>query len=144
MTYPLRTRAPRLTAHIADIYVLQIDGVILNVDDITLHAATIARTRRLRALDRLCVWQRWILPGELIEQDLIALARALLHQRLHNETTTLLLLFVAAVSAHTEQPIRLRVQIQIVVARWAELERSRHAYSSLEVLVKVPSPLPQF
>ena len=75
----LRAAAPLLTTHVADIEILQILRIILDVDHILLRAGAVRCTITTRTLHRLQVRQCRILPGELIEQNLIAFARALLY-----------------------------------------------------------------
>ncbi len=73
--------------------------------------------------------QRRILPGELIQKDLVALARPLLDERLHDQATLLFLLLVAAVAAQTREAVGIRIQIEVVVTGWTELQSS-HAIVS--------------
>lgn len=73
--------------------------------------------------------QRRILPGELIQKDLVALTRPLLDERLHDETTLLFLLLVPAVAAQTCEAVGIRIQIEVVVTGWTELQSS-HAIVS--------------
>lgn len=79
-----------LAADITDIHVLQILRVIFDIDHVLLRATTIRLTVFARTLHSLQVRESGILPGEFVQEDLVRLTRALLHERFRNESALLL------------------------------------------------------
>ena len=71
-----------LSTDIAYIHILQILRVVFDIDYVLLCPTTIRLTVFARTLHRLQVRESGILPGEFVQQNLIGLTRALLHERL--------------------------------------------------------------
>jgi hypothetical protein len=109
----LRPRAPFRVTLETDINKLQIYCVILDVDDFARLTPYICGASLVWAWNGRHAWQSWILPGKLIEQNLIALAGALLDNRLHCETALGVVLRISTGAAKTKQIFRVRLCIKI-------------------------------
>ena len=86
-----------LTAHVTDIDEFQIHRIVLEIDHIAL-APSIASTTAVRALNHRRVRIGVVEASEFIEQNLVALAGALLHQLLYDEPALLLGLLMTTVT----------------------------------------------
>jgi hypothetical protein len=102
--------------HITDVQILQIRLVVFDINDVLLGTAAVGCAHRIGTLHRLQMRERRILPGKLIHENLICLARALLYKRLGQERALGFLLRVAAIPANAHTVRILYIQIQIVAA----------------------------
>ena len=128
------TTPPSVLTHITQIHEFHLHRVILHIDHIPLRTPSIASTVPVRALDVLYVRQRGILPGKLIEKNLVSLAGPLLNARFHEQTTPLLrLVRPTREAAPHESAIRLKMCLEHITTRGALL----HFTSYLACKVKV-------
>jgi hypothetical protein len=84
-------RTPALIAGHADVDILQIDCVILQVNYIGLFRACIAWTASIRTLDILGMRKYRILRSELIQKNLVAFTGSLANSCFHNQTSLCIL-----------------------------------------------------
>ena len=89
----LRTTAPSIPTHVANIDILHVQQIIFNINNITFCSSAITWTIPLWTFDVLHVRQSRILPGEFVQENTISLARTLLNKCLYKKTSALLLLF---------------------------------------------------
>jgi len=72
--------------HITDIEEFQVLGIILQVNNIAVRSASVRGTRAIWTLHRLQVRQSRVLPGKLVQDNLVRLTDALLDIDLRHET----------------------------------------------------------
>ena len=101
--------------HIADIDVFQVGGIIANENDISRHTPAVTGAAFVRALDFFGMRKSRILPGKLIQKDLIGLTGALLNDSLHHLPSFHIDLVISTVSTLTFQSIIGNFVIQVII-----------------------------